>query len=66
LAAANPLPANYEQRRLLLDSLTEAVEDALSEVDAAFYEYPDNLTDLLFAYVCAHPATFGIAPNADA
>jgi hypothetical protein len=66
LAAANPLPADYEQRRLLLDSLTDAVEDALSEVDAEFYEYPDNLTDLPFAYVCAHPATFAIAPNADA
>jgi hypothetical protein len=66
LAANTPLPADYDQRRLLLDSLTEADEDALNGVDAEFYEYPDNLTELLFAYVCARPAIFGVAPNADA
>ncbi len=30
-----------------------------SSLDDAFMAYPDNLTELLFAYVAAHPEAFG-------
>ena len=30
-----------------------------SKLDEAFMAYPDNLTELLFAYVAAHPEAFG-------
>ena len=31
----------------------------LDNLDAEFYNYPDNLTDLLYKYVSANPAAFG-------
>jgi hypothetical protein len=34
--------------------LGEAEEDALSEFDGRFYEYPDPIEDRLFAYVVEH------------
>jgi hypothetical protein len=30
-----------------------------SELDEQFMAYPDNLTELLFAYVASHPEAFG-------
>ncbi|HEU0154169.1 MAG TPA: DUF4375 domain-containing protein [Arenimonas sp.] len=31
------------------------------DFDAEFYEYPDNLTELLFSFVSSNPAEFGAA-----
>ena len=38
------------------------VADHLERLEEQFYSYPDNLTDLLFSYVAAHPQAFGAAP----
>ena len=38
------------------------VADHLERLEEQFYTYPDNLTDLLFSYVAAHPQAFGAAP----
>ncbi|HEX4124623.1 MAG TPA: DUF4375 domain-containing protein [Tepidisphaeraceae bacterium] len=35
----------------------------ISEVDDEFMAYPDNLTELLFAYVASHPEVFGEIDN---
>lgn len=35
------------------------VEEQLDELDAQFYGYPDNLTELLYAFVNAHSDVFG-------
>jgi hypothetical protein len=35
------------------------VEEALNSLDQDFYLYPDDLTELLYAYVAAHPDEFG-------
>ena len=35
------------------------VEQALSRLDQEFFAYPHNLTELLYAYVSAHPDEFG-------
>ena len=37
------------------------VIDKLANLDEEFYSYPDNLTDLLYAYVVSHPTIFGHA-----
>ena len=36
----------------------QAAEE-LDSLDSEFYEYPDNLTELLYQYVAANQATFG-------
>jgi len=38
------------------------VADHLERLEEQFCSYPDNLTDLLFSYVAAHPQAFGAAP----
>jgi Domain of unknown function (DUF4375) len=37
----------------------------LGVLDSEFFAYPHNLTDLLFAYVSAHPEEFGAVPQQD-
>ncbi|HVB86992.1 MAG TPA: DUF4375 domain-containing protein [Candidatus Dormibacteraeota bacterium] len=37
----------------------------LGELDQQFFAYPDNLTDLLFAFVTRHPEEFGQLPKPD-
>jgi len=41
------------------------VLEKLEPLDQEFYSYPHNLTDLLFAYVSAHPEEFGALPKPD-
>ena len=38
--------------------------DELAALDSEFFAYPHDLTDLLFAYVAAHPEEFGELPQA--
>jgi hypothetical protein len=39
--------------------------DELGALDAEFFAYPHDLTDLLFAYVSAHPEEFGKLPESE-
>jgi len=39
--------------------------EALEPLNNEFFEYPHNLTDLLFAYVSKHAEEFGELPKAD-
>jgi Domain of unknown function (DUF4375) len=54
-----PLPPTQEERFERLDDLGEEEELRLSELDEEFDACPDNLTDLLHAYVVKHPEAFG-------
>src|SRR6185503_6796738 len=54
----SPLPAGQDERCESLDALSEKKQDKLESLDSKFFEYPDNLTDLLFAYVAKHPESF--------
>ena len=47
-------PASREAREDAIDALDEAVEEAWQRLDEAFYDYPDDLTGLLFRYVQDH------------
>jgi hypothetical protein len=51
------LPATREGREALLDAL--GADDKLDAFDQEFFAYPDDLTELLFAFVAKRPETFG-------
>ena len=55
----SPLPASQPDREKLLDAVAESVTDQMADLTDQFLAYPDNLTDLLFSYVAAHPESFG-------
>jgi hypothetical protein len=67
IAAAFPagLPSNVEAIRSAASEFSDETRDKLDALDQAFFQYPDNLTKLLFAYVCKHPEEFGELPKAD-
>lgn len=67
IAVAFPggLPRSVEVIRETAASLPEEVLDALEPLDQEFFSYPDDLTELLFAYVSRHPGEFGILPKPD-
>jgi hypothetical protein len=58
-----PLPAGQAARESLIEDLNEAQQDRVSELDSKFYSYPDNLTELLFAFVSERPDLFGPVPE---
>ena len=53
------LPAAQTDREMLLDALPPDVVEQLETIDAEFFSYPDNLTELLFEYVSKRPFVFG-------
>lgn len=57
------LPADVDARWEIMDSLPESAADQLGVLDDQFFAYPDNLTELLFAFVAAHPEVFGPIPE---
>ena len=59
IASVEPLPDSRDERHLVLRSLGEAARAKLQDLDKQFFAYPDNLTELLFGYVSAHPEVFG-------
>jgi hypothetical protein len=58
-----PLPPTQEGRYRVLDAQGESGQEQLTALDAEFFAYPDNLTDLLFEHVRRHPEVFGAVPN---
>lgn len=67
VAAAFPagLPESEEAIRSVAADFSDEVLEKLESLDQEFYSYPHNLTDLLFAYVSAHPEDFGALPKPD-
>ena len=59
LALVSPLPETHAARQQALDELDAAGRQALAELDQEFVLYPDNLTELLFAFVTEHADAFG-------
>jgi len=58
------LPTDQEARECLIDNLSANQESILSSLDSEFFSYPDDLTELLFAFVAARPQVFGDVPTA--
>jgi hypothetical protein len=63
IATIAPIPAEDDARIDALDSALEADEELLEELDSQFFSYPDNLTELLFAFVANNQDEFGVVPS---
>jgi hypothetical protein len=50
-------PTEPVQRQQALESAGRSALQILDEIDQDFYQYPDDLTSLLFDFVIAHRAT---------
>ena len=56
------LPNELEARWDAMHSLPEPVMAQFAALDQRFFAYPDDLTELLFAFVASHPEVFGPTP----
>jgi hypothetical protein len=54
-----PIPLAKKMRDARIDGLGEEALGELSSLDADFLAKPDDLTELLFAFVAGHPQEFG-------
>jgi hypothetical protein len=61
----NGLPDLPEEISALAEDFSDDVDDQLGELDDEIFQYPHNLTDLLFAFVSKYPEEFGELPKAD-
>jgi hypothetical protein len=68
-AIATAFPAGLPPTRTAISAAAAEFSDGvlaqLGMLDDEFFAYPNNLTDLLFAYVSKHPEEFGELPKAD-
>ena len=59
VAFGKPIPQDRNKREKFLDKMeSEEISDILSACDAQFYEYPDQLEDLCYAYIIANKEKF--------
>ena len=63
-AFPNGLPTTVEATRSLATDFSEATLEQLDTLDAEFYSYPHDLSELLYSYVSRHPQEFGTIPSA--
>ncbi len=65
IAAAFPdgMPGEPDAISAAAADFTDEIEESLNSLDQEFYQYPHNLTDLLFAFVATHPEEFGPVPE---
>ena len=67
IATAFPsgLPENPDEISSAAAEFSDEVISALQPLDNEFFDYPHDLTDLLFTYVSKHPEEFGAVLKAD-
>jgi hypothetical protein len=59
----NGLPIEPEKIELAAHEFSQETLHAFGALDQEFYAYPQNLVDLLFAFVSDHPEEFGPIPK---
>jgi hypothetical protein len=64
LAFPSGLPEDSAAIAEIAHDFSDEILDKLGELDAEFFAYPHNLTELLFAYVSRFPEEFGFLPKA--
>jgi len=62
-AFPNGLPATPNEISSAAAEFPDELLADLDDIDGEFLAYPNDLTDLLFAYVCSHPEEFGPVPD---
>jgi len=67
LAVAFPdgLPSSPDAISVAAADFTDETTEQLEALDSEFFQYPHNLTDLLFSFVAQHPEEFGPLPEVD-
>lgn len=65
IAAAFPggLPSDFRAISSAASEFSSDTEDKLEALDQEFFQYPHDLTQLLFTYVSEHPEEFGQLPG---
>lgn len=53
------IPPTQNGRQEVIGQLGKSGRDELNALTSEFFEYPDNLSDLLYSFVSQHPETFG-------
>jgi hypothetical protein len=59
------LPSDPEAISSAASDFSDEIEEKLNTLDTEFFQYPHNLTKLLFEYVSNHPEEFGKLPEPD-
>ena len=59
------LPSDPEEISSAASAFPDETEEKLDALDTEFFQYPHDLTKLLFAYVSNHPEEFGELPQPD-
>jgi Domain of unknown function (DUF4375) len=59
------LPSSPTDVSVAASEFSDETLNHLETLDAEFFKYPDNLTDLLFAFASKHPEEFGELPRPD-
>jgi hypothetical protein len=62
IAFPNGLPPTEENIRASAEERQDELRQKLDLLEQEFYQYPDNLTDLLYVFVAKHPDEFGEWP----
>ena len=62
VAFPNGLPSDPEMISAVASNFSGEIEDKLEVMDHEFFQYPHDLTQLLFIYVSKHPEEFGKLP----
>lgn len=65
VAFPNGLPATPDAISAAAAEFTDETTGQLEALDTEFFQYPHNLTDLLFNFVSKHPDEFGHMPKVD-
>jgi Domain of unknown function (DUF4375) len=65
VAFPNGLPSAPEAISSAAADFTDDITEQLETLDTEFFQYPHNLTDLLFEFVSEHPEEFGPLPEVD-
>jgi hypothetical protein len=65
IAFPEGLPSDPEAISSAASDFSEEIGEKLYALDQEFYQYPHDLTGLLFAYVSKHPEEFGKLPEPD-
>lgn len=60
------LPRDPEEIGSAASELSDEAQEKLHALDQEFFQYPHDLTELLFAYVSRHPEEFGSMPEPNA
>jgi hypothetical protein len=62
LASATSLPIEREKREQVLEHIPLDAIGQLDKLERLFFAYPDDLTELLYEFVCSRPDAFGVCP----